>query len=349
MPCWPITAPAARHRAADTWPLFRGNSLATGVVAGSLPEKLEVLWKFQGKEGGFEATAVIDDELVYVGSLDGNFYAIDLATGEERWKYHTELGFSAAAAVRRRPGLCRRHRRQVLLLRRRRRQAAVGLRSRRPKSTRLRISTRTWCCSARKTPRSMPSTPSPASWPGNIAIGDQIRCSPTVVDGRALVAGCDGKLHIVDLDDGEEIGARRDRLAHRQHAGGAGRSGFFRHRGGNLLRHRLARRPRSSWTAKAERGPVDPLVGRGHRRSWSIVGARDKRVHAFRVSDGNEAWNFTTRSRVDSCRWWSASGCSSARETAGCTRWTAKPAKKRGIMRPAASSPPRRPWPPDGW
>ncbi len=48
--------------AADTWPLFRGDRLATGVAPGALPEKLEVLWKFQaGKEGGFEATAVIAD------------------------------------------------------------------------------------------------------------------------------------------------------------------------------------------------------------------------------------------------------------------------------------------------
>ena len=37
------------------------------------------------------------------------------------------------------------------------------------------------------------------------AIGDQIRCSPTVVDGRAMVAGCDGKLHIIRLDDIRDV------------------------------------------------------------------------------------------------------------------------------------------------
>ena len=38
--------------------------------------------------------------VVYVGGLNGYFYALDLATGEEKWKFHSELGFCAPAAVR---------------------------------------------------------------------------------------------------------------------------------------------------------------------------------------------------------------------------------------------------------
>ena len=36
-------------------------------------------------------------------------------------------------------------------------------------------------------------------------IADQIRCSPTVVEDRAFVAGCDGKLHIIDLSKGTDV------------------------------------------------------------------------------------------------------------------------------------------------
>ena len=39
------------------------------------------------------------------------------------------------------------------------------------------------------------------------AIEDQIQCSPTIVEGRAFLAGCDGKLHIVDVDKGEAMAA----------------------------------------------------------------------------------------------------------------------------------------------
>src|SRR5579862_1696133 len=42
--------------AAD-WPVFRGNALQTGVASSELPEKLEILWKFEA--GEFEGTAAI--------------------------------------------------------------------------------------------------------------------------------------------------------------------------------------------------------------------------------------------------------------------------------------------------
>jgi len=38
------------------------------------------------------------------------------------------------------------------------------------------------------------------------SIDDQIRCTPTVVDDRAFVAGCDSKLHIIDLTNGQPVG-----------------------------------------------------------------------------------------------------------------------------------------------
>ena len=34
---------------------------------------------------------------------------------------------------------------------------------------------------------------------------NQIRCFPTVTDNRALVAGCDGQLHVIDLEKGAAV------------------------------------------------------------------------------------------------------------------------------------------------
>ena len=36
-------------------------------------------------------------------------------------------------------------------------------------------------------------------------IDNMIQCSPTIVENRGFLAGCDGKLHIVDLDKGEAV------------------------------------------------------------------------------------------------------------------------------------------------
>src|SRR5438270_7201085 len=75
--------------AAADWPLFRGNSLQTGVAASPLPEELEICWKFKAKDG-IEGTAAIVNGTVYVGSLDEHLYALDLATGRVKWTYQTD-------------------------------------------------------------------------------------------------------------------------------------------------------------------------------------------------------------------------------------------------------------------
>jgi outer membrane protein assembly factor BamB len=36
--------------------------------------------------------------------------------------------------------------------------------------------------------------------------GDQLRCSPTIVENRTFLGGCDAKLHVVNLDDGTSLG-----------------------------------------------------------------------------------------------------------------------------------------------
>src|SRR5438132_11642834 len=84
------SAPAARAEekpaaARGDWPLFRGNPLQTGVADAALPETLKVRWKFKTGESIETAPAIVGG-VVYVGSLDQYLYAIDLRTGQEKWK-----------------------------------------------------------------------------------------------------------------------------------------------------------------------------------------------------------------------------------------------------------------------
>ena len=80
--------------------MVRGDARATGVARGELPAKLERLWTFSTDKGGFESTAAIVGENVYVGSTDGNLYALNLATGDKRWQFSTPIGFTASPSVR---------------------------------------------------------------------------------------------------------------------------------------------------------------------------------------------------------------------------------------------------------
>src|SRR5215831_14777381 len=78
------TAPArqAGEAAGGDWPVFRGNAKATGVASGELTDNPRLLWKYRVEKGAFEATPVVTDGAVYIGDMDGIFYAIDLESGQ---------------------------------------------------------------------------------------------------------------------------------------------------------------------------------------------------------------------------------------------------------------------------
>src|SRR5262245_23348816 len=91
-------AATAQDATKPQWPLFRGNALQTGVVTAKLPDKLDVLWKFETKDA-IEGAPTSADGVVYVGSQDEHLYAIELATGKEKWKYKA-TGFKASPALK---------------------------------------------------------------------------------------------------------------------------------------------------------------------------------------------------------------------------------------------------------
>ena len=94
--------------AADTYNTFRGNPQLTGVATSNLAPPLTLLWAYPTQDA-IESTAAIHEGTVYVGSLDGQLYALDLRTGDA----------SMAVPSRRRNQVLPHRRRQHHLLRRR--------------------------------------------------------------------------------------------------------------------------------------------------------------------------------------------------------------------------------------
>ena len=85
----PLTALALGAGAiavAGDWSMFRGDPSLTGVADDELAETLEPQWVFEAGDA-FESAAAVHDGEVYAGSVDAQLYALDLATGKQKWKY----------------------------------------------------------------------------------------------------------------------------------------------------------------------------------------------------------------------------------------------------------------------
>ncbi|MGL6075859.1 MAG: PQQ-binding-like beta-propeller repeat protein [Fimbriiglobus sp.] len=75
----------ATPNAESSWPLFRGNAEMQGVAAAKLPDQLQELWSFKTGDS-IESAPVVVGDVVYVGSMDKHLYAVDLKSGQEKWK-----------------------------------------------------------------------------------------------------------------------------------------------------------------------------------------------------------------------------------------------------------------------
>src|SRR5919205_1187913 len=79
--------------------MFRGNPLHTGVYeAVGVPKFSSVKWKFH--TGGMViGSAAAANGLIYVGSTDGNLYAIDAGSGLQKWKFEAKSRIPSTPAV----------------------------------------------------------------------------------------------------------------------------------------------------------------------------------------------------------------------------------------------------------
>lgn len=71
-----------------SWPVFRGGPTLAGVSDSELPENLDLLWSFK-TEHEILSSPVIGFGKVYIGSNDGNVYALNLTDGSKVWQYDT--------------------------------------------------------------------------------------------------------------------------------------------------------------------------------------------------------------------------------------------------------------------
>ncbi len=296
----PKTMPTKPAIAADAknWPLFRADSHSSGIAASTLPEKLELLWKYRVEDGGFETTPAVVDRVVYVGDFDGKLLAIDAAKGEKKWEFEGSLGFVASPSV---------YKGNVYIGDLDGNFYCVNAKSGKKIwefATEAQIDSsanfykdNVLIGSQDATLYCLTAAGGKPVW--KFTIDDQIRCTPTIVENRCFLAGCDGKLHIVDLDKGEAVddvsiesptgttpAVRGDRVYFGTHAGD-----FF------CIDWKAAR---VIWTWKDEASPSEFRSSAAVGKDQIVVGDRGRRLFALNPEDGEQIWEFPTKRNVDS-------------------------------------------------
>jgi outer membrane protein assembly factor BamB len=79
--------------------MFRGNLQHTGIYeAAGVPQFSKIKWKFH-TGGRLISSPAVANGMVYVGSTDGNLYAVDLESGTQKWKFETKVRVPSSPAV----------------------------------------------------------------------------------------------------------------------------------------------------------------------------------------------------------------------------------------------------------
>ncbi len=290
-----LLAPIPAASAGD-WPVFRGNPAMSGVAEAKLPDELHDRWSFKtrgeitsapavkdgvvyvasldkflyalelatGKEkwkvqlGAMKAAPAIANGRVFVGDLDGKFYAVDAKTGEKIWTFQIEGEITGGANF---------HKDNVL----------IGAHD----ST-------LYCLSAAKGEK---------VW--DFKIDGPVNGAVAVVGDRTFVAGCDSILHVLDANTGKSVGQVDLGGQAGATAAVAGDSVYVGTMSNQVVEVNW-KKPAKGWTFEPKRRQQPFYASAAVTESLVITGSRDRKVYALDRKTGKEKWSFVTEGMVDS-------------------------------------------------
>lgn len=295
----PILATAIAEVDAD-WPIFRGNSQFHGVAPGALPDELELKWTFK-TNGAVRSSAVIAENRVYIGSDDGLIYAINTLTGEKHWSFATEGPVEAPPVII--DGL-----------------VVVGSHDGYLYALDAKTGERRWRYETQDKITGSANVYHDADGETLLIVGsydamlhgvrasdgkglwtyetdNYINGAPALFDHRAIVGGCDARLHIVDvatghakppIDLGSEIAATAAVIDGFAYVGTYGNEFVCV----DLTKNKI------DWTFYDRNFPV--FSSAALTQNLVIFGTRGGRLIALNRQSGEPVWRYRTRSKVDS-------------------------------------------------
>jgi outer membrane protein assembly factor BamB len=296
----------AADAAADDWPLVRNDILGTGVAQSMVPDSLDVLWTYKATDdAGFDATAVVQNGVVYVGDSAGTFHAVNLKDGAAAWsKKISEVGFAAGAAVDED-------------------HIYVGDLDGGVRCLSIADGAENWTYKLDGEVFSGPTLHGEdvliTSEIGSLVclnkedgkerwapfrIDAPLRCSPTIAAGHVMLAGCDSLLHIINAADGTQTHTIEIDGPTGSTPAVLGERVFFGTEGGTFYAIDVpadtAKKPAVAWTYRDKRRGQPIRSAAAVTSEIAVYGSQGKAVYGIDSKSGDRKWMLPTRSRVES-------------------------------------------------
>ena len=294
----PVVAQGQNVTPAAEWRQFRGTAGLSGASSATVPSTLKLLWTYDAGDV-IDSSAAIVDGAVYVGGGNGDLLALDLGTGQLRWKYKTGnlIGESSPTVSRD--------------------AVYIGDLGGIVHAVDIRDATRLWTFKTGAEIKSSPVLVDGAvligSYDGHLYALDaktgklrwkvqtkgQVHATPAVQNGVTFIAGCDAIFRAIRVKDGREMYQIESGAYTGASPVVAGDRAYFGTFNFEVLALDLKAR-RIAWRYSQPDAQFPYYSSAALDGGRVIVGGRDKVVHAIDAATGKSAWTFATRARVDS-------------------------------------------------
>ena len=287
------------------WPMERGNVASSGAYASSVGDKFEIDWEFKYPKGAFESSPIIvtieGRPTVFIAGIDvnvhGKIYSIDLESGAVNWEFEIKEGFVSPPAFR--DG-----------------KLFVGDMAGVIYCVDAKYGGEVWKYEAEgevsssgnfykslvlfgsqdSTLYAIDRESGKLEW--SHSVEDQIQCGATVAGDRCFLAGCDSKLHIIGLDDGEEIDSIEIGSPTGTTAASFRDSVFFGTEQGTFFSIDF-RKPEINWQWQEDTTAASIRSSAAVTETHVVFGARNRMVNCLDPKSGERIWSAKVRAKVD--------------------------------------------------
>lgn len=284
----------------QAWTSFRGDAQSSGFVAGSDFKSLKDEWEFKLPDGGFESSAAIAEDTVFIAGITndvkGKLYALNLADGAKKWEFDSPDGFittplydSGNLYLGDMMGIFRcvdGNGKEVWKF-----KTDIEINS----SANI-YKDNVLFGSQNANLYALSKTKGELVWKHEI--DDQIQSSITLAGDRVFLAGCDSLLHVISAVDGKELGKLDIESPTIATPAAMGDDVFFGTEKADFFAVDC-KKIETRWKRP------DPKGGSSIRSSAAVTdghvvfGGRNRKLYSLNPVNGEENWALTLKNKVD--------------------------------------------------